>query len=467
MSESTQSPDSVQPTSASRIVGGTEYSWCKAIPGGTGTTVLGLLVTKSPDISVLKINLHKLQNAHPILLSKLRYSAAANNFSFVTPSTSSLEIDTYGLDFTSRIFESSTAPSRFHAIVEHEMNKMTWRSASPEWGEEDDGDDVMFANCYDVEEGKWAVVLRLHTAACDRAAAAALLRELVEMLGEKEGEIGRRGEVGLTVEEYVPAAKAHKPFWARGIDMLGYSLNSFRLSNLDFHDANSPRSSQVIRLQLNAHDTDQILKACKSREIKLSGVLAAAGVIAARSSKELPDGQWEKYSVTTLIDCRPFLDPPLPDNHIGFYHSAIINTHDIKGGEDLWDLAKRTFSSFESAKTSNKHFTDMGDLNFLMLRALENPGLTPSGSLRTCLISVFEDTIVEQSNEMCQELGLEDMLGCASIHGIGPSIGIFHKVQDGELDCACVYPSPLFLREHMNKVVDDMKRVLVEGCMLE
>lgn len=60
-----------------------------------------------------------------------------------------------------------------------------------------------------------------------------------------------------------------------------------------------------------------ILQACKLREIKLSGVLAAAAVIAARSSKELPDGQWEKYSVTTLVDCRPFLDPPLANSHVG------------------------------------------------------------------------------------------------------------------------------------------------------
>uniref|UniRef100_A0A7N0V8K9 Condensation domain-containing protein n=1 Tax=Kalanchoe fedtschenkoi TaxID=63787 RepID=A0A7N0V8K9_KALFE len=250
MSESTQSADSVPPPpteSRTRAVGGTEYSWCQAVPGGTGTTVLGLLLTKRPDISVLKTNLHKLQNAHPILLSKLRYSAAANNFIFLTPSASSLDVEPFDLEFTSRIFQSSTAPSRFHAIVEHEMNKMTWRGAGPEWGEEDGGDDVMFASCYVVEEGRWAVVLRLHTAVCDRAAAAALLRELLEMLGEKEGGVGRRGEVGLAVEDCVPPDKAHKPFWARGIDMLGYSLNSFRLSNLNFHDASSVTAENCAR----------------------------------------------------------------------------------------------------------------------------------------------------------------------------------------------------------------------------
>ncbi|KAL2326986.1 hypothetical protein Fmac_020413 [Flemingia macrophylla] len=32
----------------------------------------------------------------------------------------------------------------------------------------------------------------------------------------------------------------NNPFWARGIDVLGYSLNTLRFSNLSFQDVNSP-----------------------------------------------------------------------------------------------------------------------------------------------------------------------------------------------------------------------------------
>lgn len=64
------------------------------------------------------------------------------------------------------------------------------------------------------------------------------------------------------------------------------------------------------------------LQGCKSRGIGLCGALAAAGFIAARSSKNLPDDQWEKYAVVTLIDCRPILDPVLSSHDIGMALSS-------------------------------------------------------------------------------------------------------------------------------------------------
>ncbi|KAJ0792036.1 hypothetical protein HanOQP8_Chr01g0012791 [Helianthus annuus] len=151
-----------------------------------------------------------------------------------------------------------------------------------------------------------------------------------------------------------------------------------------------------------------------------------------------------------------------PKAKSGFYHSAILNSHDIKGGEDLWDLAQKIYTSLTTAKNKNKHFTDMADLNFLMCKAIENPGLTPSSSLRTSLISVFEEPVTENANQIHQEVGLLDYVGCASVHGVSPSLAIFDSIRDGELDCACVYPSPTHSREQMQDLVDHMKKILVE-----
>lgn len=142
-----------------------------------------------------------------------------------------------------------------------------------------------------------------------------------------------------------------------------------------------------------------------------------------------------------------------------------MNTHDINGeGNTLWDLANRCYTSLANAKNSNKHFTDMADLNFLMCKAIENPGLTPSSSMRTAFISVFEDTVIDESSEVNKELGVEDYEGCSSVHGVGPSIAIFDTIRDGCLNCACVYPSPLHSREQMQDLMDRMKSILVNGC---
>ncbi|KAM0051384.1 hypothetical protein Hdeb2414_s0007g00235881 [Helianthus debilis subsp. tardiflorus] len=165
------------------------------------------------------------------------------------------------------------------------------------------------------------------------------------------------------------------------------------------------------------------------------------------------------------MDCRSLLEPVLSDHHIGFYHSALLNNHDVKGGEDLWELAQKIYASLTTAKESNKHFTDMADLNLLMCKVVDNPGLTPSSSLRTSLISLFDETLVENTNQCHKDIGLLDYVGCASVHGASPSLAIFDTIRDGELDCACVYPSPTHSREQMQAFVDHMKQILIASSV--
>ncbi|KAK9057667.1 hypothetical protein SSX86_022503 [Deinandra increscens subsp. villosa] len=447
---SIQSP----PDPLSRPVGGTEYSWCKAVPGGTGISILAFLFSKPPDTSLLQSSIHKLQTSHPILRCKLRYDPSTNGYSFVTPAnTSAIQI------------HASDIAQTFHLTVENEMSTNPWFNSNQ--GNQVTETDVMFVSLYNLPEQQWALVLRLHTAACDRAAAAFLFRELLGLLGGggAEKEIVKEERLGLAIEDCIPAGKANKPFWARGADMLGYSVNSFRFSNLDFKETGLPNSTQFVRMKIGLEDTERILSACKAKGIKLFVLLAAAAIIAARASKSLPPEKTEKYSLTTLMDCRSLLDPVLSDHHIGFYHSAILNNHDVKGGEDIWDLAQRIYASLTTAKNSDKHFTDMTDLNLLMCKVVDNPGLTPSSSLRTSLLSLFDETLIENTNESHKEIGLMDYVGCASVHGASPSLAVFDTIRDGELDCACVYPSPTHSREQMQAFVDHMKEILVQSSV--
>ncbi|XP_071717935.1 uncharacterized protein [Rutidosis leptorrhynchoides] len=437
----------------SRLVGGTEYSWCRAVLCGTGVTALSLLFSKPPNVPHLQSCIHAIQNAHPILRSKLKFNTANSTFSFFTPSTSSnLQITSSDSNFT------------FYQTLEHEINTNPWKGNE---SESETGTDVMFANVYNLQEGKYVVVLRLHTAVCDRASAAYLLRELLKLIGNDNidnVDLMKEEGLGLALEDCVPAGKASKPFWSRGADMLGYSVNSFRFSNLDFKESGFPKSTEFVRLKIGLEDTEKILSGCKSRGIKLFGLSSAAGFISAHASKKIPDEKWEKYSLATLVDCRSLLDPVLGDHHVGNYHSAILSSHDVKGGEDVWDLAQKIYSSLETAKNNNKHFTDMADLHFLMGKAIDNPGLTPSSSLRTSLFSVFEESLIENTNQLHKDIGLLDCIGCASVHGVSPSLAIFDTINDGQLDCACMYPSPTHSREQMQDFVDHMKKILIEAA---
>ncbi|MED6134066.1 hypothetical protein PIB30_034107 [Stylosanthes scabra] len=458
----------------SRIAGGTESNWCKAVRGGTGIAVLAMLITKPIDVYCLQRALNKIQNSHPILKTRLVYSNAGAEgggtmagLSFHTSLTPYVKIESYSLSATSKIVgggeDDAISGSPLQKILEHELNRNTWLDVNTTTG----GGSVMFmASMYAVSENTWVAAMRLHVAVCDRTTAVSLLRELLVVMmseeekEEKEEEESKNNE-GLVsaIEDLVPCGMAKKAIWTRGIDVLSYSVNSIRQTNLKFHDTRSKRFSQIVRLQLNQNDTKRVLDGCKSNRIKLCGALTAAGLMAAHSSK---NGS-RKYGVITFTDCRSSLNPPLSFQDFGFYHSAIINNHVMKGGESLWELAKKSYGAFASSKNNNKHFTDMADTNFLMCKAIDNPSLTSSSALRTSIMSVFEDTVVDDSTEMQRHVGVEDYMGCASVHGVGPSMGIFDTIRDGRLDCVCVYPAPLHSREQMQDLVNKMKAILIEA----
>ncbi|CAJ2672734.1 unnamed protein product [Trifolium pratense] len=438
-----------------RTVGGTEYSWCKAVQGGTGIAVVALRTSKLPNINRLQKALHKLQNSHPILKSTLLQHTST--FSFLTSPTPFLQLKIHDLSLNLNKPNDAVTISPLQQILEQELNNdSVWRDASL------NSNEMFFGSIYALPNNVWVIALRLHVAACDRTTAVLLLRELLELMEEKEeivSEDQNDKKVSLAIEDLVPREKTKKPLLARGLNVLGYSLNSFKLTNLKFNDSKTTRFSQVVRLQLNQDDTKGVLAGCAWNGIKVCGVMSAAGMIAGHSSKR---GS-KKYGIVTLTDCRSTLQSRLSDN-FGFYHSAILNSHEIKGGETIWELAKKTYGAFATSKKNNKHFSDMEDLNFLMCKAIENPGLTPSSSLRTSIMSVFEDTVVDNSGKKQREIGVEDYMGCASIHGVGPSIAIFDTIRDGCLDCICVYPAPLHSREQMQDIVGKMKSTLIDAA---
>lgn len=445
-----------------RAVGGTEHSWCRAVPGGTGTTLLALRLSAAggaADAEALQAAVRSLQKAHPILRAHLRASPSGGAATLAFPASSS------PLQLSLAPQPASEPALDFHSLLERELNRNPWASAS---GPDAAAAPVLFAALYELPPpaGGVALLVRIHTVACYRAASAALARELIALLAGAgdPGEEEEAAAVDAGLEERIPQRDSWKPFWARGVDMVGYSINGLRTSTLPFVETGTARSTQMLRLGFGREETARLLDACKENGVRLCSAMAAATLLAARRSKKLDSGQQETYSIATLINCREFLEPALDDHNVGFFYSAITNTHKIHGEEVLWELAKRCHGAYSNAKNSKKHLTDIGDLNFLMCRAIENPQLTTASALRTALISVFEEPVTYDTSDQQSKAGVEDFVCGATVHGIGPSIGMFDSIRDGQLDCACMYPSPLHSRKQMQEIFDRVKQILHEGC---
>jgi hypothetical protein len=64
----------------------------------------------------------------------------------------------------------------------------------------------------------------------------------------------------ISVEAAIPPGKGNKPFWAHGIDLLGYSLGSRRHALLPFEEPCMPRQTRLIRSSLSFEHTQALLQ---------------------------------------------------------------------------------------------------------------------------------------------------------------------------------------------------------------
>ncbi|KAL2334610.1 hypothetical protein Fmac_015823 [Flemingia macrophylla] len=123
------------PTTAAieaRPFSGTEFSWCKAVPEGTGITVLGLILSKSPQILLLQKALHSLQTSHPVLHYKLHHDPSDNTFHFLTRPTPTVQIHPFDLPSIAQILQAQAQDqdNPFHVLLHYQMSFDTWHNSS-------------------------------------------------------------------------------------------------------------------------------------------------------------------------------------------------------------------------------------------------------------------------------------------------------------------------------------------------
>ncbi|CAM8910390.1 unnamed protein product [Rhodiola kirilowii] len=449
---------------AVRPVGSTELTLCKFLAnGGTGVTVISLLFSKNHASSTLQTIISHLQTAHPLLRSRLRHNTATKTFSFVTLPAPFIKLQEL-LDASSTILQHNSPNSPFLQIVEHEINEDMW----PKIQNSSNADvDVFTARLYHLENGMRVLAFQFLTVVMDRTAGASVLNEFLTRLASRDDDPDAdlipklNTKVCAALEDLNPKKMA-KGIWSIGRNLLNGAVTTIGLTNLCFKDTKSfPRSSRIIRLQLDQLRTQNLLKGCKSRGIRLQGSLAAASMIAAHSS--IASRNDVTFGLITVFDCRSSLNPPLATNDIGFYSTGLITSHKVCSNESFWKLALKIHESFVKAKKTDNHFKDMEIGNYLFRKAIENPGLTPSSAQRTALLSVYEEPAIMNKDCWREKLGLEDFIFCGSAHGAGPSISIIDTIEDGRLLCVFCYPSPLHSREQVTEIVDKVENILVDA----
>lgn len=254
------------PTESSTVrpVGSTELILCKSLAGGTGVLVIGLLFSKHHNTLTIQNILCNLQSAHPLLRSRIRYQKATKTYSFVTMPAPYIKLQELDAKSTSNILQPNNPNSPFLQIVEHDINEdMGHKIHSSSKTDLD----VLTARFYKLENGMTVLSLQILMVAIDTSAGASLMKEFLTRLAAARGEHQTERlntKVGLALEDMNPKKMA-KGIWSTGRNLLSGAVTTIGLTNLDFKDTKSlPRSSKIIRLELDQIQTQNLLAASSS-----------------------------------------------------------------------------------------------------------------------------------------------------------------------------------------------------------
>jgi hypothetical protein len=479
-----------------RELGKSETNWIAAVETGTGITLLGLLFARRFTRSSLTTSLRQLLASHPRLRSHISKQLNGKNFLFTSstadhaaedPSVSQISVISSAADDDEEKLEDDheseeASKEKWLKLLEDEMN-------TPFPKEKPFA--VFDMKVYELPENSSLVVFRFHSAAADVASTSPVARQFVDLLyrqvqleeqeQEQEqdaaaqkkkkkqttwessesaaAEGGQEEEVEdielPALEKAIPQGQAQKPIWAHGVDTLGYGIVSRKHAYLPFDHTNKPRKSRLIRASLSPKATDDLLQACEKNNSLLYGAIEAAGLKAAADMKKVGK-RGEHYGTVVLLNCRNLLEPRILESHVGFYHAAMMKTIHVSETESFWEVAGKCTTKYNEAIKAKKHFKDMGDLNALMVQGMRFPNLTPSGSLRSTLLSLTAEPLYQDLGPSAMHLNLTDHLVCTSNHGIGSCLAIFYFIRDAKLEFSFIYASPLFTRPTMQDLVNSI-----------
>lgn len=238
-----------------RALGKTESNWVAAVEMGTGITITSILFDRRVPVISLKQSVCALLALHP----RLRSLIVQENGKFFFHTPEEVYVRLSEIDLSSEEEEDENSRERWHLITEEELN-VPFSKEYPIA--------VFQPKLYLLPDSRSLLVLRVHAAAADMASTPTMVKQIVSSLQKGSainyrnvsGGIDSEEELLPSVEDAIPPGQANKPFWAHGMDVVGYGLSSRRHAYLPFDNTESSRRSKLIRAALTAGATNLLLK---------------------------------------------------------------------------------------------------------------------------------------------------------------------------------------------------------------
>ncbi|CAI5509095.1 unnamed protein product [Closterium sp. Naga37s-1] len=304
-----------------------------------------------------------------------------------------------GIKVTGR-FKGADKAEDLHRIVEMELNQ-------PITGAHGEAPaDALQIHMYHLPRAT-CIALRCHRAVLDRPAVRQLATALVSALHHSQPSVtanpARESEavpLPPPLSSLIPKPTETRSYLSKGLsqayDALAYVRNSMASSHAPFQPGRADSRKNEFRssfscLHLDKQETESLLAALASRSCSLFSLECAAALKAVADAKQL-GSRTETFNVTSIMNCRPLLDPPLPPDAMGVFTSGLPLKQPANQDLELWDVARTVDADLATAVGQKKQFIDMPVLELLFSTAMKTPTLSPECSLRTSFVSAITES---------------------------------------------------------------------------
>lgn len=322
------------------------------------------------------------------------------------------------------------------------------------------------------------VVIRVHSGACDKHSCSVIAKHFVSALNAVvEGrepvfpDGPGRHELLSPVEDMIPKGKADKGFFSKGLEALGYALDSRKYSLLPFSPEFTKMPikagyiSETLTYNLGKEGTGAFFAACKRENTSHVAALSSAYLQTAANIKEMKDKKLNQFCFTGMLDCRPHFEPPLLETVLGNYTTGILQGTRVKDDTSFWEMARSLSSKAEKDISKHKHFSELPVVAMLAGQLLKHPNLAPSSSKRSGLFTVYFGEPAESIWKNAESLNVAGGLGpLASMHAVGPCFCPCEYMIEGpdgaELCINFTFATPVYSRDQMHSFATSVLELL-------
>jgi hypothetical protein len=102
-----------------------------------------------------------------------------------------------------------------------------------------------------------------------------------------------------------------------------------------------------------------LLARSKQENTTYGAALSAAFLKGVADVKELKDKNLDKFSFTSLMDCRPYFEPAIAPLGLGNYTAGISQDEHVKSETSFWDLARSVSASTGREMGKLRYFSEL------------------------------------------------------------------------------------------------------------